>query len=110
MLLNVLLFNLIVTSSLQAHFAPDEYECRCVDEKRKLKFNALPTIFAHRPPKPKRKSPTPRIAKKVSAVPLDKAIDAEHSYSRPRSMIEVKVEVATEFSIEAGGLEPPDSN
>ncbi len=39
----------IVNALLQVHFDEEQFEKHRKDNKRKLKPNAVPTIFAHRP-------------------------------------------------------------
>ncbi|XP_049514024.1 THAP domain-containing protein 1-like [Dermacentor silvarum] len=55
------------TRLCEDHFIPDDFEKPRVDGKKKLKWKAIPSIFAHRPQKNPRKPPFPRLQYSLQA-------------------------------------------
>ena len=71
---------------LKAHFEHDQYEKVRADGKRKLKCSAIPTVFAHRPAKLKRKLPRYKQASEAFETPPQKVQHLDHTYSHSTAM------------------------
>lgn len=71
----------------ECHFEDDQFELHRADGKRKLKPNAVPSIFGDKRPKPKRKPPKVRRPPTPPADDPSRRHAIDHQYSKPTSMM-----------------------